>query len=137
MSDHAAEDAGHVEHGGHGPRAGHGGHAGSQAAREGDFERVGHGDEHGHPTAKKYLAIAAILTVLTMIEVAVFYIPEMRPILPPILLVMSALKFAIVAMFYMHLKFDHKLFSWLFVVPMALAAAVILALMLLFGVFRR
>ena len=98
---------------------------------------VSHGGEHAHPTAKKYLGVATILTVLTVIEVAIFYIPSMRPILPPVLLTLSAVKFAIVAMFYMHLKFDHRLFSWLFVTPLVLAAAVILALMLLFGVFKR
>ena len=59
-----------------------------------------------------------ILTVITAIEVAVFYVPALKPMLVPILLVLSAVKFALVAMFYMHLKFDHKLFSWLFVVPM-------------------
>ena len=91
--------------------------------------------EHAHPGAKEYLAIAVVLTVITAIEVAVFYVPQMKVILVPTLLVLSALKFALVAMFYMHLKFDHKLFSWLFVVPMALAAVVILALMKLFGVF--
>jgi len=91
--------------------------------------------EHSHPGAKEYLAIAVVLTVITAIEVAVFYIPQMKPVLVPTLLTLSALKFALVAMFYMHLKFDHRLFSWLFVVPMALAAAVILALMKLFRVF--
>jgi cytochrome c oxidase subunit 4 len=91
--------------------------------------------EHAHPGAKEYLAIAVVLTVITAIEVAVFYVPQMKVVLVPTLLVLSALKFALVAMFYMHLKFDHKLFSWLFVVPMALAAVVILALMKLFGVF--
>jgi hypothetical protein len=35
-------------------------------------------------------------------------------------------------MFYMHLKFDHRLFSWLFVVPMIVIAAIILALIWLF-----
>ncbi len=94
-----------------------------------------HGDEPHHPGAKEYLGIAVVLTVITAIEVAVFYIPAMHPVLVPTLLTLSALKFALVAMFYMHLKFDHKLFSWLFVVPMALALAVILALMKLFGVF--
>ena len=89
--------------------------------------------EHAHPGAKEYLAIAAVLTVLTAIEVAVFYIPSMKPILVPTLLVLSTVKFALVAMFYMHLKFDHRLFSWLFVVPMAIAAMVILALLKLFG----
>jgi hypothetical protein len=51
----------------------------------------------------------------------------------PTLLTLSAVKFALVAMFYMHLKFDSRIFSWLFVVPMILAAAVILALLKLFG----
>jgi cytochrome c oxidase subunit IV len=90
---------------------------------------------HAHPGAKEYLAIAVVLTVITAVEVAIFYIPQMHPVLVPSLLTLSALKFTMVAMFYMHLKFDHRLFSWLFVVPMALAAFVILALMKLFGVF--
>ena len=91
--------------------------------------------EHAHPGAKEYLGIAVILTVITAFEVAIFYIPQMHPVLVPSLLTLSLLKFALVVMFYMHLKFDHRLFSWLFVVPMALAVAVILALMKLFGVF--
>jgi cytochrome c oxidase subunit 4 len=88
---------------------------------------------HAHPTAKKYVGIAIILTIITVVEVAIFYIPSMKPMLPPILLVLSALKFAIVAMFYMHLKFDHRLYSWVFVVPMCFAAAIILALLALFN----
>jgi cytochrome c oxidase subunit 4 len=91
--------------------------------------------EHAHPGAKEYLAIAVVLTVITALEVAIFYIPQMKPVLVPSLLTLSALKFSLVAMFYMHLKFDHRLFSWLFVVPMAIAAIVIVALMKLFGVF--
>jgi len=95
-----------------------------------------HGHEthqHAHPTAKKYLGIAIILTIITVIEVAIFYIPSMHPFLPPVLLTLSALKFALVAMFYMHLKFDHRLYSWVFVVPMCFAAAIILALLALFA----
>ena len=91
--------------------------------------------EHSHPGAKEYLGIAVVLTVITAIEVAVFYIPSLKPVLVPTLLALSAVKFTLVAMFYMHLKFDHKLFSWLFVLPMILAMAVILALLRLFGVW--
>ena len=109
----------------HGPHDPHGAHGGPPAH--------GHGD-HGHPGAKEYLAIAVVLTVITAVEVAVFYIPSLKVVLVPVLLVLSALKFFLVALFYMHLKFDHKLFSWLFVTPMALAIVVILALMKLFGV---
>jgi len=93
--------------------------------------------QHAHPTAKKYLGIAIILTIITVIEVAIFYIPSMHHLLPPILLTLSALKFALVAMFYMHLKFDHRLYSWVFVVPMCFAAAIILALLALFSASHR
>ena len=92
---------------------------------------------HAHPTAKKYLGIAIILTIITVIEVAVFYIPTMHPFLAPVLLSLSAIKFALVAMFYMHLKFDHRLYSWVFIVPMCFATAIILALMALFTASHR
>ena len=89
--------------------------------------------EHAHPGAKEYLGIAVVLTVITAIEVAVFYVPAMKPMLAPVLLTLSAVKFAMVAMWYMHLKFDHRLFSWLFVVPMVVMALIVIALLRLFG----
>jgi cytochrome c oxidase subunit 4 len=89
--------------------------------------------EHAHPGAKEYLGIAVLLTVITAVEVAVYYVPSMRPMLVPVLLTLSGLKFALVAMFYMHLKFDHRLFSWLFVTPMCVMAFIVLALLKLFG----
>jgi hypothetical protein len=48
--------------------------------------------------------------------------------------VLTTAKFALVVMFYMHLKMDHPLFTWVFVVPMALAVFVIAALIVLFRV---
>ena len=89
--------------------------------------------EQSHPGASEYLRIATVLTVITAIEVAVFYVPAMKPMLGPILLTLSAVKFAIVAMWYMHLKFDHRLFSWLFVVPMVVMGLIVIALLRLFG----
>ena len=93
--------------------------------------------EHAHPGAAEYLRIAAILGVITAIEVAVFYIPAMAQWLVPTLLVLSAIKFVLVVMFYMHLKFDHPTFSWLFVLGLTIAAAIIMSLMLLFDAFVR
>jgi cytochrome c oxidase subunit IV len=87
--------------------------------------------QHAHPSAKEYALIAVVLTVITAIEVAVFYVPQLKPFLAAILLTLSALKFGIVAMWYMHLKFDPKLYSWVFVVPMIFAAGIILALIVL------
>ena len=46
---------------------------------------------------------------------------------------MSAVKFVMVVMFYMHLKYDHKLFRSLFVGPFLIAAMTLIGLMFLFG----
>ncbi len=93
-----------------------------------------HADEHAHPTAGVYIRIAVILTILTVIEVGVFYVPAFHPVLAPVLLSLSAIKFAIVVMFYMHLRMDSKFFTLLFGGPLLLAGAVMLGLMFLFGV---
>ena len=89
---------------------------------------------HAHPTAGTYLRVAAVLTVLTVIEVGVFYVPAFHPFLAPILLVLSAVKFVIVVMFYMHLKMDSRFFTLLFGGPLLLATGMILGLLFLFGV---
>lgn len=88
--------------------------------------------ERAHPAPREYVQIAAVLATITIIEVAVYYLEVMRPILVPTLVVLSATKFAMVAMWYMHLKFDNRLFSVFFVGGLLLAAAVFIALMALF-----
>jgi cytochrome c oxidase subunit IV len=93
-----------------------------------------HPVEHPHPTAGTYIRVAVILTILTVIEVGVFYVPAFHPVLAPVLLSLSAVKFAIVVMFYMHLKMDSKFFTLLFGGPLLLAGVVMLGLMFLFGV---
>jgi cytochrome c oxidase subunit IV len=90
--------------------------------------------EHTHPGPKTYIMIALILGILTAAEVAVFYIPALAPALVPILLVLTAGKFILVVMFYMHLKFDHRLFTSVFVAPLILTMAVIIAVLILFKV---
>lgn len=90
-----------------------------------------------HPQAgpRTYLVIAAFLAVLTVMEVAVFYIPAMARVLVPVLIILALAKFALVAMFYMHLRFDHVWFSYLFVAPLIIAVCLFVALLALFGVF--
>jgi hypothetical protein len=46
--------------------------------------------------------------------------------------VLSAIKFALVVMFYMHLKFDNKFFSLLFGGPLLLGFLVVVSLLFLF-----
>ena len=87
----------------------------------------------GHPTAGMYFKIAIILCVITAIEVGIFYIEDLGHWMIPILTILSLGKFALVAMYYMHLKFDNKLFTILFIVGLALAAAVVSMLLFLFS----
>ncbi len=89
----------------------------------------------GHPTSLQYFKIAMILVAITAIEVGIFYLDFLGYWIIPILFVLSAGKFSLVAMYYMHLKFDNRLFTILFVVGFGVATGVILSLMALNGAF--
>ena len=91
--------------------------------------------EHAHPDWKTYRWVALILTLLTGLEVYIYYMPAFvkTKMFVPTLLVLSAIKFAIVVLFYMHLKYDAKLFRALFGGPLTLAAFTIVGLLFLFG----
>ncbi len=91
--------------------------------------------ETGHPSAFTYFKVAMILSVITAIEVAVFYFEGLKHGIIPILVILSGAKFALVAMFYMHLRYDAKLFTGLFVGGLVLAFGVGLALLALFQFF--
>lgn len=93
--------------------------------------------EHAHPTVGTYLRVAAVLVILTLLEVGVFYVPAFQAVLVPVLLVLSAAKFLLVVLFYMHLKTDSRFFAFLFGGPLLLATAVLVGLLLLyFGAVR-
>ena len=95
------------------------------------------GEMHEHPTWKQYKWVAIILTLITIFEVWAYYLPAFvaSPAFVPTLLIMSAAKFAIVVAFYMHLKYDHRLFRGLFTGPLIIAMATIVSLLFLFGKF--
>lgn len=92
-------------------------------------------EHHGsHASPGSYWLIGGILTVITAVEVAIFYIPALDPVLVPVLLILSAAKFVLVVMFFMHLKFDSKIYTGLFLSGMVLASFMMVALVLLFHV---
>lgn len=88
-----------------------------------------------HASTRFYVVIALILTVITAAEVMVFYVEYLAPVLVPILLVLAGAKFTLVVMFFMHLRFDSKVFTGLFVGPLIIAIAVIVAMLALYGAF--
>jgi cytochrome c oxidase subunit 4 len=89
--------------------------------------------EHPHPTARVYVTVAAVLTVLTAVEVAVFYLHALRPVLMPLLGLLALSKFVLVVGFYMHLRFDARLLTWLFAGGLVTATAAITGLWALFN----
>ena len=111
------------------PHGGHGQGGGAPAAHT-----PGH-EAHAHPTWKQYKWVALILTLITVVEVWVYYVPSFvaSKLFVPFLLIMSAIKFAIVVLFYMHLKYDARLFRALFTGPLIIAMVTIISLLFLFG----
>ena len=95
------------------------------------------GIEKEHPTWSTYWKVAVVLTLMTIVEVWIYYIPSFvaSRAFVPVLLIMSAIKFFIVVAFYMHLRYDHKLFRALFTGPLIIAMTTIVGLMFLFGKF--
>jgi cytochrome c oxidase subunit IV len=86
-------------------------------------------EEHAHPRAALYAKVG--LYEITYGEHAGPTASAIQPFFVPLLLLLSAVKFALVAMFYMHLKQDSKLFTGIFVFPLTIAAVIIVGLMLL------
>jgi cytochrome c oxidase subunit IV len=79
--------------------------------------------EH-HPSPRQYVNIAIILAIVTAAEVAIYYMSALEDLLVPLLIVFSAIKFVLVVSWFMHLKFDSRVFRRLFVAGLALAFSV-------------
>lgn len=80
--------------------------------------------EH-HPGPGTYVKVAVILAIVTAIEVAFSYIPDADPaFIVTGLIVMAVIKFALVALYFMHLRFDNRLFRRLFISGLVLAIIV-------------
>jgi len=94
-----------------------------------------HTDHVEHPEWPVYWKVGLFLTIITVLEVWAYYIPAFvaSKLFVPSLLIMSGVKFATVVMFYMHLRYDHKLFRALFTGPLLIAVATLIGLLFLFA----
>ena len=105
--------------------------AGAAAAHEETVSGVG----HEHPSDRKYVQIALVLGAITAGEVAIPYITDVEGPWLVLMLVLMAIKFFIVVAWFMHLRFDSKLFRRLFVGGLVLAMGVYLAALTSFQYF--
>jgi cytochrome c oxidase subunit 4 len=101
------------------------------------------GDPHGeaahasHPSPREYVRIGLILIVLTALEVTASYSKVRSAILIPTLLGLAFVKFVLVVLWFMHLKFDDRRYARFFVMGLALAFTLYLVVLISFKVFLR
>ena len=94
-----------------------------------------HEDAHEHGMSDAgYIKIAVILALITALEVSTYYV-DFGPLFMPSLLIMMVVKFVMVVSYFMHLKFDSKIFSFLFYVGLGLALFVYITALATFKFF--
>jgi cytochrome c oxidase subunit 4 len=91
-----------------------------------------------HPSAKEYIRIGLILAVLTASEVSLSYWHGLNhAILIPALMTLAFIKFVLVVLWFMHLKFDARTYSRFFVMGIAGAVTLYTIVLMTFRVFLR
>ncbi|MGQ0669487.1 MAG: cytochrome C oxidase subunit IV family protein [Actinomycetota bacterium] len=90
-----------------------------------------------HPTPKEYVRIAIILAVVTAAEVAAYYIDAVRSSLIPLLFLFAFIKFSLVVLWFMHLKFDSRTYARFFTIGLSLAITLYLIVLVSFRTFAR
>jgi cytochrome c oxidase subunit IV len=81
--------------------------------------------EPHHPSTAQYWKIAALLGVLTAIEVAIYYIHlelDLGNLNTISLIALATLKFVIVVAFFMHLRYEKTVLNRFFIGGFVLAA---------------
>ena len=91
--------------------------------------------ERTHPPDSEYIKIALILAAITAAEVVTYYVDLETGLLLGLLIPMMIAKFAIVAMYFMHLRYDSKVFTAAFVFGILLASGVYIVALSTFRFF--
>ncbi|MGH9198432.1 MAG: cytochrome C oxidase subunit IV family protein [Acidimicrobiia bacterium] len=88
--------------------------------------------EH-HPTPAAYVKVAIVLAILTALEVGIIYLKALESWWAPLLFALMTLKFALVALWFMHLRFDSRIFRRLLILGIVLAFVIYTIVLLTFG----
>ena len=102
-------------------------------------ETHGHAHDGEHiPTDGYFIRVALILAFVTALETSTYWWPAgMKSFATPALLIMMTIKFFMIILIFMHLKFDNKLFSLLFYIGLGLAVFVYMVALFTFQFFRQ
>lgn len=88
--------------------------------------------EH-HPGPAAYVKVAIVLAALTAFEVGIIYVKALESWWAPLLFSLMTVKFGLVALWFMHLKFDSRIFRRLFILGIILAMVIYAVVLLTFG----
>ncbi len=98
---------------------------------------------HAHPPVSLYVKVIVVLAVITAVEIFMILpgtkelyrsaLPWFVPMVVPILVVLSLLKFFGVVLYFMHLRNDPGVPRLVFFAPLGLAFLMVLVLTALFG----
>jgi cytochrome c oxidase subunit IV len=91
-------------------------------------------DIHVHKPTSFYVKVAIALALVTAVEVGLYYL-HIGKLFLPALLILMVVKFVTVVSLFMHLRFDNRLFAWLFYSGLFLAISVYFVALLTFRVF--
>jgi cytochrome c oxidase subunit IV len=94
----------------------------------------GHEVHHGLGDSQ-YVFVFVGLVIVTAMEVSLSYM-EIGAWFLPLMITLMIIKFFSVVLFFMHLRFDNKLYSALFYTGLGLAVFVYVVAMFTFHVFR-
>jgi cytochrome c oxidase subunit IV len=81
-------------------------------------------ESYTHHSDWVYIKVALVLAVLTALEVYASYADWLGNAFVPLLFVLMGVKFLLVVLFFMHLRYDAKIFGRLFWSGFILAVAV-------------
>jgi len=83
---------------------------------------------------KQYVLVAAVLAVMTAVEVSTYWFPKEFPVgvSTGLLVFLMIVKFVMVTAFFMHLKFDKRLLAVVFYSGLVLALVVYIAVLTAF-----
>jgi cytochrome c oxidase subunit IV len=90
-----------------------------------------------HPSQREYVRIAIVLALVTAAEVAIYYIDWVHEhgLLIPLLFLFAMVKFALVVLWFMHLRFDSRTYARFFLMGLAGAITLYIAVLLMFRTF--
>ncbi|MCS7246015.1 MAG: cytochrome C oxidase subunit IV family protein [Thermomicrobium sp.] len=89
-----------------------------------------------HPGPATWIRILVLLTIATVLEVLTYVFESSLGVLTaPILILFAIVKFVLVVAYYMHLKFDNRLLTGIFVWGMVIAVSIFAAMAAIYHIY--